>query len=248
MTRTSHTTHGRLLRESNTAVGKKALRVVMMAALAASCSSTTSTTPSTITPATFVMTWPNLIFPTTGIGTTSPTSIAVTLSNNGTAAVPVTSAVSANAAEFPITTTCQLGGSLAPSSTCNVTARFKPTAVGARSGTLTIVANGKSQDFAITGTGATISPQLTIAPAGNVAPNVVTLSGTGMTPSSNVELHTVYTASGAAPTNLPTTTWVTDASGNVTAAFTPSTPGTYEQSFLDLTSGVSTNHVVYSFP
>lgn len=222
----------------------------LAAALAANCSSSTpSTTPSTVTPSTFVMTWPGLTFPTTGVGMTSNTSIAVTLWNTGTAAVPVTSVVNTNADEFPITTTCQFGGSLSPSSTCNVTARFKPTALGARNATLTIAANGKSQDLALTGTGATINPQLTIAPAGDVAPNVVTLSGTGMTPSGTVELHTVYTPSpGSAPNTIPTTTWTADTSGNVTAAFTSDSPGTYEHWLVDLTSGVATNHVVQTVP
>jgi hypothetical protein len=245
------------LRESTAAVfanvfgrAKGRYSIWLAAALAANCSSSTpSTTPSTVTPSTFVMTWPGLTFPTTGVGMTSNTSIAVTLWNTGTAAVPVTSVVNTNADEFPITTTCQFGGTLSPSSTCNVTARFKPTALGARNATLTIAANGKSQDLALTGTGATINPQLTIAPAGDVAPNVVTLSGTGMTPSGTVELHTVYTASpGSAPNAIPTTTWTADTSGNVTAAFTSDVAGTYEHWLVDLTSGVATNHVVHIVP
>ena len=194
------------------------------------------------------MTWPGLTFPTTGVGATSRTSIAVTLWNTGTVAVPVSSVADSNPAEFPFSTTCQLGGSLPPSSTCTVTTQFKPSAVGTRNATLTIAANGKSQDLALTGGGANVNPQLVIAPAGDVAPNVVTLSGTGMTPSGTVELRTVYTAAGSAPSVIPTTTWIVDASGNVTATFTSDAPGTYEHWFVDLISGVATNHVVHTVP
>jgi hypothetical protein len=195
------------------------------------------------------MTWPGTAFPTTGVGATSNTSIAVTLWNTGTAAVPVASVAESNPTEFPFSTTCQVGGSLPPSSTCTVTTQFKPSALGARNATLTITANGKSQDLALTGTAANVSPQLAIAPAGDVAPNVVTLSGTGMTPSGTVELHTIYTpAPGGTSNTIPTTTWTVDTSGNVTAAFTSDAPGAYEHWFVDLISGGVTNHVVHSLP
>ena len=170
----------------------------------------------------------------------------VTLWNTGTAAVAVASVADSNGDEFPFTTTCQLGGSLAASSTCNVTTKFKPNALGARTATLTISANGTSQAFALTGTGASINPQLSIAPAGDVAPNVFTLSGTGMTPSGTVELHTTFTpAPGGSPMVIPTMTLTADTTGNVSAAVTTDVPGTYENWFLDLTSGISSNHVVH---
>jgi len=199
-----------------------------------------------VTPSTFVMTWPGLAFPTTGVGLTSTSSVVVTLWNTGTTAVAVASVANSNVDEFPFSTTCQLGGSLSASSTCNVTAKFKPNALGARTATLTINANGTSQALALTGTGASVSPQLSMTPAGDVAPNVFTLSGTGMTPSGTVELHTTYTpAPGGSPMVIPTTTLTADTSGNVSAAVTTDVPGTYEHWFLDVTSGLSTNHVVH---
>jgi hypothetical protein len=159
----------------------------------------------------------------------------------------VTSITSTDAGEFPFTTTCQVAGSLPASSNCTVTIRFAPNALGARTATLTVNANGKSQDLPLSGTGATISPQVTVAPAGDVAPNVFTLNGTGFTPSATAELHTTYTpAPGNPPAAVPTTTWPVDSSGNVTASFTTSAPGTYEQWLVDVTSGVSSNHVVYT--
>jgi len=234
------------LRQSTTAVFAKR-SVFILAAFAVSCSSTTSTTPSTLTPSPFVMTWPGLVFATTGVGLTSASPIVITLSNTGSTAVPVASVTDSNAAEFPFTTNCQVGGSLSPSSFCSVATSFKPSALGARTGTVTINANGKSQDFAFSGTGATVSPQLTIAAAGDVAPNVFTLSGTSMTPGGTVELHTTFTpAPGGSPMVVPTMTLTADTSGNVSAAVTTSVPGTYENWFVDLTSGLSSNHVVHT--
>ncbi|HUK33606.1 MAG TPA: hypothetical protein VLV86_06835, partial [Vicinamibacterales bacterium] len=206
----------------------------LCAILATGCSSST-TTPSAVTPSPFVMTWGSLVFPTTGVGSASPTPVLVTLWNNGTSAVPVTSVSNSNPAEFPFSTTCQVAGSLAPSSTCTVTTQFKPNALGARSGTLTITANGATQTLALSGTGATVSPQVVLTPAGDVAPNVFTLSGTGFTPSATAELHTIYTpAAGNPPNPVPVTTWAVDASGNVTATTTTTAPGTYEQWLLDV--------------
>lgn len=159
--------------------------------------------------------------------------------------MPVASVATSNTDEFPVATTCLVGGTLSPSSTCNVTARFKPSALGARTATLTINANGSAQALSLTGTGASINPQLAVVPAGDIAPNVFTLSGTGATPGGAAELHTTYTPAGGATIALATTAWTVDASGNVTATFTANAPGTYEQWFVDLTSGISTNHVVY---
>jgi hypothetical protein len=70
-----------------------------------------------------------------------------------------------------------------------------------------------------------------------------------MTPSGTVELHTNYTpAPGNPPNVVPTTTWLADASGNVTATATDDLSGTYEHWLVDLTSGVSTNHVIQTVP
>ena len=221
--------------------------VLLAAILTASCS-TAPTTSSTLTPAAFTMTWPGLTFPTTGVGTTSATPIIITLWNTGTSAVPVASVTDSNSDEFPFTTTCQIPGSLAASSSCTVTARFKPSGLGARTGTLTINANNASQGLAFTGNGASINPQLTIASAG-VAPSVFTLALTGATPSGAVELHTTYTpAPGNPPNAIPTSTWTADATGALTAAVTDAASGTYDHWMIDLTSGVSTNHILNTVP
>ena len=190
------------------------------------------------------MTWVGLAFPTTGVGATSSTPVIVTLSNSGTTPVPIVSITDSNTDEFPFSTTCQVAGSLPASSTCTVSTQFKPSAIGPRSATLAINANGTTQSLSLTGGGANVNPQISLVPAGDVAPNVFTLPGTGFTPSGSVELHTTYTpAPGNPPNVFPTTTWLADTLGNVTATVTTTAPGTYEHWLLDVTSGVSSNHV-----
>jgi hypothetical protein len=218
-----------------------------IAAFIAGCSSDTPAVPTPVATSPFVMTWAGLAFPTTGVGATSSTPVVITLSNNGTTAVPVTSVTNSNTSEFPFTTTCQVGGSLAPSSICAVTAQFRPSAIGPRTATLAINANGTTQSLALTGTGANVNPQISLVPAGDVAPNVFTVPGSGFTPGGTAELHTNYTpAPGNPPAAVPTTTWLVDTLGNVGASVTTVAPGTYEHWMVDVTSGASSNHVVHT--
>jgi len=190
------------------------------------------------------MTWVTLGFPTTGVGGTSSTPVIVTLSNNGTTPVPIVSITNSNTAEFPFTTTCQVTGSLPASSTCTVNTQFRPSAIGPRTATLAINANGTTQSLSLTGTGANVNPQISLVPAGDVAPNVFTLPGTGFTPNGTAVLHTTYTpAPGNPPNAVPTTTWLVDTLGNITATVTTIAPGTYEHWLVDVTSGASSNHV-----
>lgn len=213
------------------------------------CSSSTPTTPTPVTRATFVMTWGTLAFGTTGVGRTASTTAVIALVNTGAAAVPVTSVTDDNAGEFPWTTTCQLGASIATGSSCTVTARFTPNAVGARTATLTIAANSTTQALSLTGTGATVNPQLTISGAGDAAPTVFLLSVTGATPGGPLTLHTIYKPSPGNPgAAFPDASWMADASGNLTANVTTDSPGTYEHWLVDLTSGLSTNHVFHTVP
>lgn len=194
------------------------------------------------------MTWSSLAFPTTGVGRTSA-PVAVTLWNTGTAPVPVASVTDTNTDEFPWTTTCQLGGTLAAGATCAVTVTFTPNTLGAQTATLTINANSTAQALPVTGTGATINPQITISSGGDAAPTVFLLSVTGATPAGSLELHTIYTPAPGNPGGpFPTTTWTADASGNATASVTTDRPGTYEHWFVDLSSGLASNHVFHFGP
>ena len=223
--------------------------LLVLSIVSAGCAaSSTTPSPTTVTPTTFVMTWNNPAFPSTGLGATSTTPLVVTLWNNGAAAVPVTSVTDSNAGEFPWTTTCQLAGSLAPNSTCTVTTRFTPSAMGAQTATLTINANSTSQDLALSGTGAAvINPQVAINPASGSASTVFTLSVTAATPGGQLALNTIYTPAAGSP-DIPfaTTAWAADASGKLTVSATSDSPGLYENWFVDIASGLATNHIFHA--
>jgi len=123
------------------------------------------------------------------VNTTSAAQ-SVTLSNNGTAALTISSITIAgtNANNFARTTTC--GATLAAGATCTISVTFTPTAAGARTASVAIATNAPANptlSVALTGTGtapiAGVSPlSLTF---GNQAIGVtsagqmVTLSNTG---------------------------------------------------------------------
>jgi hypothetical protein len=101
----------------------------------------------TITPESFS-------FPNTVVGTTSFTGGVVTLTNTGTTAIDLTTITSPDMSEFPITTTCNLPGSLAPGASCTVSVQFRPSLAGNRSVQMTIVTNvGPIGTFSVSGAG-----------------------------------------------------------------------------------------------
>ncbi len=192
------------------------------------------------------MTWGTLAFPSTGVGGTASSQVVIALSNTGASAVPVASVSDTNAAEFPFTTTCTVGGSLPSNSTCAVTALFKPAATGARTATLTIDANSTSQTFDLTGTGvAPVKPQLSIDLTTGPPGTIFTLSVSGATPGGTLTLSTVYTAQGGPGTLSTSTGWIIDSAGNATIASNSDDPGTYDSWVVDATTGASSNHVIH---
>jgi len=87
----------------------------------------------------------------------------VTLTNSGQAALTIAS-ISASG-DFAETNTC--GTSLVAGATCNIAVTFTPTATGTRSGTLAITDNatGSPQVVALSGSGITPVPVATLTPA-----------------------------------------------------------------------------------
>ncbi len=78
----------------------------------------------------------------------------ITLTNNGTTSLQVSSVTisGTNAGDFNQRNTCS--SPLAPGGTCTISVVFSPTAVGARSATLSIVsADGGNQTVPLSGTG-----------------------------------------------------------------------------------------------
>lgn len=113
--------------------------------------------------------------PLTGTGTAtvtvSPTTITfplqvlttlsaaqnVTLTNNGSTALSITSIsfTGANPTDFQQTNTC--GSSVAANSSCNIAVKFKPTNINHRGATLSIVDSAGTQTVALAGTSTAVS-------------------------------------------------------------------------------------------
>jgi hypothetical protein len=221
---------------------------VLLLLTAWGCSSSTTVPTPVTTASTFAMTWPTLAFASTAVGTTAATPVVITLSNYGTSAVAVSSVNDDNPGEFPYTTTCSVGGTLAPQSVCQVTARFKPATTGARTATVTVSANNATQTFDLSGTGVTpATPHVTIDLTTGPPSTIFTLSVTGATPSGTLTFNTIYTASQGSPGVLTTTSgWAADGSGNATIASNSDERGTYESWVVDATTGVASNHVTHT--
>ena len=119
-------------------------------------------------------------FGATNIGTTTAAK-TVTVTNTGISSVLPATITAANA-QFKITGgTCQANAFISPGRSCTVTITFKPSAAGARNGTLTLAETGFA---AITGTGpltGTGTPSATTLPA-TTAPTATTLPATTLPP------------------------------------------------------------------
>jgi hypothetical protein len=108
----------------------------------------------------------NLTFP--GYVKNSGPSQTVTLTNTGTATLAITNVVVSPADFGILSTTC--GSSLAAGSHCTIGVFFDPTAIGTRTGTLTVADNaaGSPQMVTLTGTG----QDFDVTPSGSVTATV----------------------------------------------------------------------------
>lgn len=180
-------------------------------------------------------------FPQTPVGTTSPQTISVGLSNIGTIPLTLRSILIANDAtnSFSVANPCL--AVLAASASCQVTISFTPAATGLLQATLQITdtAPGSPQSVAISGigTGSTNQPQATLS-ASNLsfgsqtqgtssAPQVITLTNTG-----NATLHFLspVTLSGAfakdwTQTNTCSAPLAAQGTCTITVTFSPSDNG-----------------------
>jgi hypothetical protein len=127
----------------------------------------------------------SLSFPDEGIGGTTP-ALQITLANTGSVTLTITSIVPSG--DFAATNTC--GSSLTGGTSCTISVTFKPTAAGARTGTIKIMDSAASSPQTITlsgngiaGLAATLTP--TNLSFGNQtqgtisAPQTVTFQNTG---------------------------------------------------------------------
>ena len=169
---------------------------------------------------------PALVFPTStkvGAKDTADGTMTATVNNSGNAPLTI-SALTIAGNSFQIdssATTCSALTTLAVGGSCTVGVFFEPNAVGAVTGTLTVMdnalnANGATQTFALSGTGfitpTTAQPTVTVTPAANSINTTQTLSVT-------------ITVAGKNPTPVPTGV-VTLSSGSYSSATTTLVGGT----------------------
>jgi len=111
-------------------------------------------------PATDTLSPASLNFAQQAIGSTSAAQ-QVTLTNAGDVALTLISA-SAGPGDFTATNSC--GASLNPHSTCAISVAFVPTAIGARTATVTVTDQFRSQTVTLSGTGVA-PPGVSLSPA-----------------------------------------------------------------------------------
>ncbi|GAB4255676.1 choice-of-anchor D domain-containing protein [Deferrisoma sp.] len=102
-------------------------------------------------------------FGATAVGETAGPEV-VTVTNEGTSALSITSVTTSSEEEFPITTTC--GATLAAGASCEVRVSFAPASHGARTGTLTITTDDPDEGtvtVSLSGTGQ--APDVSVSPA-----------------------------------------------------------------------------------
>ncbi len=179
-------------------------------------------------PATDTLSTAALNFTVRQIGTTSPAQI-ITLTNSG--GVPLTLiAASVSPGDFSVVNAC--GNSLAAHATCAFNVTFSPTAVGARTATLTITDQFHYQNVLLTGTGIA-GPGVSLTPVSLVYPatgvgltalaQTLTLTNNGGVPLavSNIAVSPGF----AIALNSCTTTLAVHAACPLTIVFAPTAPG-----------------------
>jgi Abnormal spindle-like microcephaly-assoc'd, ASPM-SPD-2-Hydin len=180
----------------------------------------------------------SLTFSSQNVGTTSAAQ-TFTLTNSGAASLTISSIAltGTNAGDFAQTNNCP--ASLAASASCTVSVTFKPTATGTRTAAVTLTDNAANspQMLALSGTGITSAPAVTLNPTSltfssqNVgttsAAQTVTLtnSGTASLTISSIAL-TGTNAGDFAQTNNCPASLAASTSCTINATFTPTATGT----------------------
>lgn len=140
-------------------------------------------TATAVLPATLAIAPPSASFPNVAVGGTSAAStFTVTNSGDQTSGALAVSVTGPNASEFLLGPNSCTGVALAGGASCSVAVRMAPTALGARSATLTVAGTpGGSLSASLSGSGIQ-APILTLSPAtynfGTIAAGVQTSSAT----------------------------------------------------------------------
>jgi hypothetical protein len=156
----------------------------------------------------------SLVFPDTATG--SATSSGVTVTNGGTASAIINSITTTAEFTNAASSTCAPGTNLAPGASCLANVTFRPGATGARSGTLTVTADGVASTVSLNGNGvapaATVpgAPTLGTVTKGNLSA-VVRWTAPANTGGSAITSYSVLVtkAVGGAPVGAPRTAGAT---------------------------------------
>jgi hypothetical protein len=205
---------------------------------------------------------PSITFPGTTIGQTATSTGSVGIATNpGQAVVSGLSLSGANPGDFAITNSSCIGLLLAyagANTPCSIGVSFTPTATGTRSATVVVTSSAANSplSIALTGTGVTAPPVLTVAPTSiNFATTavgtadgyqsiVVTNNGPGVITFGSSTL--AGSGAGAFPvSNGCTGMLAVNASCTVSVAFNPSAVGSYSASF-NLASNASVPTITVS--
>ena len=163
-------------------------------------------------------------------GATS-TSQTLTLTDSGSAVLNITG-ITATGDYSLGSNGC--AATLAVSANCQVTIQFKPTAAGARTGTLAVTTNAAGSPASVTLSGVGVTPVVYTGSSFGV----IVMAGTFAVTGADVKLYaTGSTGNGSAGMNLLAVTVTTDATGNVTVPATYSCPSASAQVYLLATGG-----------
>lgn len=140
-----------------------------------------------------------LSFGTISVGQKSAAQ-AATLTNSGQAPLTLASLTlgGASSSDFALAGDCASGATIAPGGTCTMQLTFAPTAVGARSGTLTVASNASNGNPIVTLSGSGVQYAIAVNPAAATLQSVV---GTMSAP-----MQAVVTNTGASPITLSSIT------------------------------------------
>ena len=140
-----------------------------------------------------------LDFGTASLGTKSAAQ-AITLTNSGQAPLTLASLTLGGTAggDFALAGTCANGATIAPGGTCTLQLTFAPTAVGTRSGTLTVTSNAANGNPVVALSGSGVQYAISVNPAALSMQSPVGVMST--------TAQAVITDSGASPITLSSIT------------------------------------------
>jgi len=139
-----------------------------------------------------------LLFSSTLVGSTDPTTQVVTLNNSGTGSLTISgiSIKGANASSFSQTNTC--GSGLATGASCTVTVTFAPTVAGALAATLSIAGDADGSPETVSLNGPAVAP----VPAVTLSLTTLTFASTLVSTTNPTTQAVTVTNSGTAPLSI----------------------------------------------